>query len=143
MKSGIKTDEPQRNGSQRDARGFTLVEMMVVIAIILILLGIAMPIYSGSIRRAREDAFRESLLTLNAMILRYTLDKQRPPQSLDDLKSAGYIETIPNDITGTNTWVTEADPPAIFSLYQTEPGIYGVHSASNHIGSNGKPYTEW
>ncbi len=128
---------------QDNARGFTLVEMMVVIAIMLILLGLAMPIYSGSIRRAREDNFHNDLLTLNAMILQYTLDKQRPPQSLEDLKSAGYIERVPDDITGSNTWVTEADPPAIFSLYQTEPGIYGVHSASNRIGSNGKPYTEW
>jgi len=132
-----------RRRIQRGARGFTLVEMLVVISIMLILLGVALPIYSQSVNRAREDAFRDSLLTLNQMIFEYTMDKQKPPQSLSDLKTAGYITEIPNDITGSQTWVTEDDPPAILSLYQTETGIYGVHSASNRIGSNGKPYSEW
>ncbi len=124
-------------------RGFTLLEMMVVISMILILLAMAMPIYSQSVNRAREDAFRDSLLTLNQMIFQYTMDKQKPPQSLEDLRSAGYIQEVPKDITGSTTWVTEDDPPAILSLYQTETGIYGVHSASSKIGSNGKPYSEW
>ncbi|MFZ1916736.1 MAG: type II secretion system protein [Terriglobales bacterium] len=128
---------------ERASRGFTLLEMMVVIAMMLILLAVAMPIYSQSVNRAREDAFRDSLLTLNQMIFQYTLDKQKPPQSLEDLRSAGYIKEVPKDITGTTTWVTEDDPPAILSLYQTETGIYGVHSASSKIGSNGKPYSEW
>jgi len=128
---------------QRGARGFTLVELMVVISIMLILLALAMPIYSQSVNRAREDAFRDSLLTLNKVIFQYTMDKQKPPLSLDELKQAGYIEEIPKDITGSNTWVTEDDPPAILSLYQTETGIYGVHSGSDRIGSNGKPYSEW
>jgi len=124
-------------------RGFTLVEMMVVISILLILMGMAIPIYSQSVKRAREDAFRDSLQTLNQMIFQYTMDKQKPPQSLQDLQSAGYIKEVPNDITGSATWVTEDDPPAILSLYQTDTGIYGVHSASDKIGSNGKPYSEW
>ena len=128
---------------QRGARGFTLVELMVVISIMLILLALAMPIYSQSVNRAREDAFRDSLLTLNKVIFQYTMDKQKPPLSLDELKQAGYIEEIPKDINGSNTWVTEDDPPAILSLYQTETGIYGVHSGSDRIGSNGKPYSEW
>jgi general secretion pathway protein G len=132
-----------KNSVPRGSRGFTLVEMMVVISIIVILLGMAMPIYSQSVNRAREDAFRDSLLTLNQMIFQYTLDKQRPPQSLEDLRSAGYIKEVPKDITGSPTWVTEDDPPAILSIYQTETGIYGVHSASSKIGSNGKAYSEW
>ena len=127
----------------RGSRGFTLIEMLVVVCVLLILLGIAMPIYSQTVRRRREDAFRTSLLTLNQVIFQYTLDKQKPPHSLDDLKQAGYIEKVPEDITGSNTWVTEDDPPSILSLYQTEAGIYGVHSASNRIGSDGKPYSEW
>ena len=131
------------NRVERGSRGFPLLEMMVVISMILILLAVAMPIYSQSVNRAREDAFRDSLLTLNQMIFQYTLDKQKPPQSLEDLRSAGYIKEVPRDITGTTTWVTEDDPPAILSLYQTETGIYGVHSASSKIGSNGKPYSEW
>jgi general secretion pathway protein G len=125
--------------SQRGSRGFTLLEMMVVISMMLILLAMAMPIYSQSVNRAREDAFRDSLLTLNQMIFQYTMDKQKPPQSLEDLKSAGYIKEVPKDITGSD-WVTEDDPPAILSIYQTETGIYGVHSGSNKIGSNGKRF---
>jgi general secretion pathway protein G len=128
---------------QRGSRGFTLIEMMVVISIIVILLAVAMPIYSRSVNVAKEDAFRQSLETLNKMIFQYTLDKQKPPQSLDDLRSAGYIREIPNDITGSNTWVVEDDPPSLLSLYQTDTGIYGVHSGSDRIGSNGKPYSEW
>ena len=128
---------------ERGSRGFTLLEMMVVISMMLILLAVAMPIYSQSVNRAREDAFRDSLLTLNQMIFQYTMDKQKPPQSLEDLRSAGYIKEVPKDITGSTTWVTEDDPPAILSIYQTETGIYGVHSASSKIGSNGKPYSEW
>ena len=125
------------------SRGFTLIEMMVVISIIIILLGVAMPIYSHSVNVAKEDAFRQSLETLNKVIFEYTLDKQKPPQSLDDLKSAGYITEIPNDITGSNTWVVEDDPPSLLSLYQTDTGIYGVHSGSDKIGSDGRPYSEW
>jgi len=118
--------------------------MMVVISVMLILLGIAMPIYSQTVNRKKEDAFHDGLLTLNQVIFQYTMDKQKPPQSLQDLVQAGYIKKVPDDMTGSNTtWVTEDDPPAIFSLYQTEPGIYGVHSGSNRIGSNGKPYSEW
>lgn len=132
-----------RPRSQRGSRGFTLIEMMVVITIMVILLGVAIPIYSQSVNQAKENAFRSSLETLNRMIFQYTIDKQKPPQSLEDLRQAGYIENVPNDITGSDTWVTEDDPPAILSLYQTETGIYGVHSASNRIGSNGKPYSEW
>ncbi len=134
---------PVTRRAERGSRGFTLLEMMVVISIILILLAVAMPIYSQSVNRAREDAFRDSLLTLNQMIFQYTMDKQKPPQSLEDLRSAGYIKEVPKDITGSTTWVTEDDPPAILSIYQTETGIYGVHSASSKIGSNGKPYSEW
>jgi len=132
-----------RTQVESGCRGFTLIEMMVVISMILILLAMAMPIYSQSVNRAREDAFRGSMLTLNQMIFQYTMDKQKPPQSLEDLRTAGYIKEVPKDITGSATWVTEDDPPAILSLYQTETGIYGVHSASNKIGSNGKPYSEW
>jgi general secretion pathway protein G len=132
-----------KGNSQGGGRGFTLVEMMVTITVLLILLGVAMPIYSRSVNIAREDAFRSNLETLNKAIFQYTLDKQKPPQSLDDVKSAGYIKEVPNDITGSTTWVTEDDPPALLSLYQTDTGIYGVHSASSRVGSNGKPYSEW
>ena len=127
------------------SKGFTLIEMMVVISIILILLGVGIPIYSHSIMRAREDNLRKNLETLNYMIYQYGQDKQKAPQSLDDLKSAGYVKSIPDDITGNpDTWEIEPGEDVILSLDQTEPGgIVGVHSGSNQIGSDGKAYSTW
>jgi len=125
-------------------RGFTLIEIMVAISVILILLGVALPIYSHAVTRKREENLRRNLETLNQMIFQYTLDKKKPPQSLDDLKSAKYISEIPQDITGsTSTWETEpAD--AIMSLEQKDTdGIIGVHSGSDKIGSDGTSYSTW
>lgn len=129
----------------KQSKGFTLIEMMVVISIILILLGVGIPIYSHSIMRAREDNLRKNLETLNYMIYQYGQDKQKAPQSLDDLKSAGYIKSIPDDITGNpDTWEVESGEDVILSLDQTEPGgIVGVHSGSNQVGSDGKAYSTW
>ena len=129
--------------AQRGDSGFTLIELMVVISILVILLAMALPIYSRSINRAKEDAFRTSLNTLNQAIFQYTLDKQKAPKSLDDLKQAHYIDEIPQDITGLNTtWETEEET-SIMALTQTDTGIVGVHSGSSRTGSNGKPYSEW
>jgi len=140
----VKRHWQMQKTPHRDSRGFTLIEMMVVISIIVILLGIAMPIYSRSINQAKEDVFRQNLRTLNRAIFQYTLDKQKAPKSLDDLKQAGYIETIPLDMTGqTTTWQTEEDSDSIMVLNQTDTGIVGVHSGSPRTGSNGKPYAEW
>src|SRR5271154_7105240 len=125
-------------------RGFTLIEMMVVISIILILLGIAMPIYSHSITTKREDNLRQNLKTLNQMISQYTQDRKKAPQSLDDLKTAGYLQTIPDDITGSNTWETEPADGVIMSLEQKDAdGIIGVHSGSTQVGSNVTAYSTW
>jgi len=127
--------------------GFTLISMMVVISIMLILLGVAMPIYSHSLTRAREDNLRRNLDTLNQLIFQYGQDRQKPAQSLSDLTSAGYLKTIPDDITGrSDTWVTEPTDGVILSLDQKDKdadGIIGVHSGSNQVGSNGKAYSEW
>lgn len=124
-------------------RGFTLIEMMVVISIMLILLSVAMPIYSHSLTRKREENLRQNLETLNKVIVQYTLDKQAAPKSLEDLVQANYIKTIPEDITGsTDTWQVEEDE-TIMSLEQTEPGITGVHSGSNQTASDGTAYSSW
>src|SRR5215471_8430335 len=109
---------PPRKTKNNNDRGFTLVEIMVVISIILILLSMAMPIYSRSLKRAREDALRKNLESLNESIDQYTLDKQKAPKSLSDLVSAGYMKQIPVDITDrTDTWVTDEDD-SIRSIYQ-------------------------
>jgi general secretion pathway protein G len=138
------TEVKSRNTTR--SRGFTLVEMMVVISIMLILLGMAMPIYSHSVTRKREENLRQNLDTLNQLIFDYTLDKKKPPNSLQDLVAAKYLTEIPEDITGSNdTWVPESAEGVIFTLEQKESsdGIIGVHSGSNQVGSDGTAYSTW
>jgi general secretion pathway protein G len=123
--------------------GFTLVEMMVVISIMLIVLAVAMPIYSHSVTRKREESLRQNLETLNKVIVQYTLDKQKAPKSLEDLVGAGYLKTIPEDITGrTDSWVAD-ESEAIMSPYQKETGIFSVHSGSDQTASDGTAYSSW
>jgi general secretion pathway protein G len=133
----MKTRAANRN------RGFTLIEMMVVISIILILLSVAMPIYSHSLTRQREVNLRQNLATLNEVIVQYTRDKQKGPGSLEDLVQAGYLKAIPEDITGrADTWVPE-DDGTIMSPEQTESGMSGVHSGSNQVAGDGTAYSTW
>lgn len=134
-----------RKASRHD-RGVTLIEMMVVISILMILLAIAVPMYSHSLTHAKEQNLRHNLEVMNRMIFQYTLDKQKAPQSLDDLKGAKYLDEIPKDITDSvDTWVTEPSDGVILSLDQTDStgGILGVHSGSNQIGSDGTAYSTW
>src|SRR6202171_1208563 len=101
---------PKVRNPKAQTRGFTLIEMVVVISMILILLSIALPMYNQSVIRAREATLRQNLATLNKVIDQYTLDKQKAPQSLEDLVSAGYLKFVPNDITGSkDTWVLEQE----------------------------------
>jgi general secretion pathway protein G len=123
--------------------GFTLLEMMIVIIIMGVLLSIALPIYSRSIVRSREAVLRNDLFELNKLIQQYTLDKQKAPQSLDDLKQAGYIKEIPKDpMTGEANWEVEQED-VLMSVDQQDPGISGVKSASSAISSDGTPYNTW
>src|SRR3954467_6552136 len=138
----MKTISMRTTSSQSES-GFTLIEIVVVLSIIIILLSIAIPIYSQSVNHAREENLRQNLWTLNQCITQYTLDKKKAPQSLQDLKSAGYIDTIPEDITGRDdTWVLDQDD-SIMSPDQTDPGVSGVHSGSNLVSSDGTAYSEW
>ncbi len=124
-------------------RGFTLIEMMVVISIILIMLAVALPIYSHTMMRAREDNLRHNLEILNQMIFQYAQDRQKAPESLNDLVSAGYLKEIPKDIDNAE-WEPESGDGVIMSLDQKDAGgIIGVHSGSNHIGSDGTAYSTW
>jgi general secretion pathway protein G len=129
----------------RRERGFTLISIMVVISIMLILLGVAMPIFSHSLARVREENLRRNLEMLNQAIFQYAMDKQKPAQSLDDLKSAGYVTEIPEDITGSrDTWELESSEDVLLSVDQKDAGgVYGVHSGSNQVGSNGVAYSSW
>jgi general secretion pathway protein G len=123
--------------------GFTLLELMVVISIILILMSIAIPVYNQSVVRSKEAVLRQDLFTLRSVISQYTLDKQKAPQSLDDLMQAGYIKVIPTDpMTGQPNWEPHQEE-VLLSVDQQEPGIDDVHSASNATASDGTAYSTW
>jgi general secretion pathway protein G len=123
--------------------GFTMVELMIVMAIIVILVSIAIPQYQKAIIRAKESVLQNNLFTLRQVIDEYTFDKKKAPQSLDDLVTAGYLREIPMDpITGSNTWKTVMED-MLQSVDQTEPGIYDVKSESDKSGLNGTPYADW
>jgi general secretion pathway protein G len=125
-------------------RGFTLIEMMIVISMILILVSIAIPLYQQSIRRAREAVLRDDLFTMRSAIDQFTLDKQRAPQSLDDLVQAGYLREVPLDpMTSTrDSWVVVSED-VMQSIDQTQPGITDVHSGSDQSALDGSAYSSW
>jgi general secretion pathway protein G len=130
---------------RKHRRGFTLIELMIVISVILILVSVALPAYNQSIWRARESVLKQNLFALRSVISQYTLDKQKAPQSLEDLVSAGYFKQIPNDpMTGrSDTWTVEEETDTIMTVNQQEPGIYDVHSGSSAVGSDGTAYNTW
>jgi general secretion pathway protein G len=124
-------------------RGFTLLELMVVISIIAIFLAIVIPTYSRSILAAHENQLRSELSQLREAIWRYTFDKQKAPESLDDLRVAGYIDRIPDDpMTKEPNWEVVEDE-YLLSADQQDPGLIDVHSASNALASDGTAYSSW
>jgi general secretion pathway protein G len=125
------------------AKGFTLVELMIVIFIMMILLSVAAPRYTQSIQRAKEATLRQNLYTLRTVIDQYTMDKQRAPQSLDDLVSAGYLRQIPRDpIANTTEWEVVTDE-TVASIDQQESGITDVHSTAQQLSLEGTAYNTW
>jgi general secretion pathway protein G len=129
---------------RRSEYGFTLIELMIVMVIIGILAAIAVPMYVQSVRHAKEAVLREDLRTLRSAIDAYTVDKQKAPQTLDDLVEAGYIKSMPKDpfTNRTDTWVPGQDD-TLQSLDQTEPGINDVHSGAQEVSSDGSAYSSW
>lgn len=125
-------------------RGFTLIELMIVISMILILLAVAIPAYNQSILRARESVLKQNLFTLRSLISQYTLDKQKAPAGLDDLVSSGYIKQVPVDpMTGKSDWAVQQEEDTLSSPDQQEGGIDDVHSSSTNTGSDGTAYNTW
>lgn len=135
-----------RRSARLMAAGFTLLELMIVISMLLILISIAVPQYRQSVRRAREAVLRQDLYDMRKLISEYTLDKQKAPQSLDDLVQAHYLGAIPNDpITNAPNWQTEqCDDNTVMSPYEDDQGgICDVHSSSPQTGFDGTAYNTW
>jgi general secretion pathway protein G len=135
-------ERPIRSGNRRV--GFTLIEILIVVSIIGILVSIAVPIYQKSILRTRESVLRNNLYTIRTVLDEYTYDKQKAPQSLQDLVTEGYLRAVPIDpMVGDNTsWKIEMED-AVRSVNQTEPGIFEIHSSSDKKSLDGTPYAEW
>jgi general secretion pathway protein G len=135
-------EHPTPSGSLR--RGFTLIELMIVMAIIVILIGVAVPFYQKSITRAKETVLHNNLAAMRNVIDEYTYDKQKAPQSLRDLVTDGYLRDVPKDpITGNaDSWkVIQEDAGQAVS--STEPGIFDVRSGSSQKSLDGTNYSDW
>lgn len=124
-------------------RGFTMLELMIVLTIIVILASLAIPIYQSVILRTKEAVLKDSLYTLRSLVDAYTADRKAAPQTLDDLVEAGYLREIPEDpITESETtWVLEFGEAMIPG--QVTVGIIDVHSGSTETSTEGTPYSEW
>ncbi|HVB56630.1 MAG TPA: type II secretion system protein [Candidatus Acidoferrales bacterium] len=130
--------------SDSNPRGFTLLELMIVMAIILVLATIGAGRYEQAIVRAHEAALKQDLFVMRNAIQQYTLDKEAAPSSLDDLVTAGYLREVPLDpITRQKDWNTSSDD-ILLSPDQTSTGITDVHSQSDKISPfENTPYSSW
>ena len=145
MLSRIRTGGPslrKRRGVLFEA-GFTMIELMIVITIILILIGMALPRYDKAVQRAREAVLKYDLRTMREIIDQYTVDKETAPQSVEDLYRAGYLREVPVDpMTRTKEWSPKYDS-AFLVPEQTGTGIVDVYSKSTGTALDGTRYSDW
>ncbi|MBX3277020.1 MAG: type II secretion system protein [Acidobacteria bacterium] len=136
----VELQTVKRAGRQR---GFTLMELVIVMTVIAILLAIALPIYVTHIRRAREIVLKQDLDEMRRAIDKFTVDKERAPSALNELVQAGYLRSIPVDpITkSADTWQVEMETET--TLPDVPPGIRDVRSGADGVDSVGKPYSEY
>jgi general secretion pathway protein G len=133
----------RRKPGRRGARGFTLIELMIVMMIISILIGMAAIIYDKTIKNAREAVLKQDLQTMRQAIDNYTLDKQQAPQSLEDLVEGHYLREIPIDpVCRQKDWVVHIGD-TVLSPDQTSTGVDDVHSGCEQNASDGTSYTTW
>jgi general secretion pathway protein G len=133
----------KRSGGRFRA-GFTMVELMIVMAVITILISMAVPYYQKTLIRSKESLLRNNLFTMRTVIDEYTIDKGKAPQSLNDLVTEGYLRAVPSDpMTGQdNTWKIIMED-AQNAVNQSEPGIFDVRSGSDKVSLEGSQYSEW
>lgn len=125
-------------------RGFTLIEVLIVVTLIVILAGISLPMYQNSVRRSQEAVLKEDLWRMRDVIQQYYADKNKWPASLQDLVSEGYLREVPKDpfTQSADTWVTvpaEPDP----ANPSAEPGIEDVKSGAEGTALDGSRYADW
>ena len=133
-----------RSANISGERGFTLVELMIVMTIIGILAAIAIPSYIRAVQKAREAVLREDLHTMRTAIDSYTVDKEKAPETLDDLVQAGYLKSIPKDpmTSSSDTWIT-GQSDTMTNIDETQGGMDDVHSGSQGTASDGTTYNTW
>jgi general secretion pathway protein G len=123
--------------------GFTFIEMVMVIVVMGILLGIAIPVYQAQVRSSKEAVLKHNLAIIRERLDQFKADRNKYPASLAELVQAGYLKEIPNDpMTGSAEWeeiFTDYDPDEP----DAEPGVQDVRSRSEEAGADGRPYTEW
>jgi general secretion pathway protein G len=124
--------------------GFTFIELMIVMAIIAVLMAVALPIYTRSIIRSKESVLKNNLFTMRTVIDEYTYDKQKAPQTLQDLVSDGYLRQVPIDpITGNaDSWKLIMED-ATNTVNQTQPGIFDIRSGAEGTSLEGTLYSEF
>ena len=136
----------RRVGSLSSARGFTLIELMIVVSIIMILIGMAAMMYQRSVVKAKEAVLKSDLKTMREAIDHYTMDKETAPQSLEDLTNpqSQYLREIPTDpMTSAKDWHTDFGD-TVMSPDQSGTGIVDVHSNSDKVSPiDGTPYNTW
>lgn len=139
---GSTSSFPDSRSTSARPRGFTLLELVVVISIMGILVSIALPNYRNSVLQAREAVLRENLYRLRDLIDQYQSDKGRYPETLEALVTDGYVRKIPPDPISAEPWV-EIPPENDASSSEALTGVFDVRSASGLVGLNGVPYSEW
>lgn len=147
MEPSIQTGKAQMDTAaqpHRLRRGYTLIELIIVMAIISVLVSIAVPLYQKSLQRTKETLLKNNLFTLRTVIDEYTFDKQKAPQTLQDLVAEGYLRSVPLDpITGSDQSWRLIMEDALSMVNQTQPGIFDVRSGSDLKSLEGTPYSEW